>query len=180
MAENTDQKKGQMRKMFKLFVSVFAVISVGLGLGAVHANQLTGMIEGHYAGLVHIPESDDSDSEWDKICIDVNATGYTANVKLVVYSDGQRKEMFNSNLQLKKNPNEERSMNSWIVLWFGGITNYGGEKRLFEGNGWRGYLGITNRLVVQMNNSVVSLPDGTDLSRVGGYHLDEKVQCNGL
>ncbi|MCY4314233.1 MAG: hypothetical protein OXD44_11200, partial [Gammaproteobacteria bacterium] len=124
--------------MLKLFVSGFAIISMGLGALAVQANQATGMIEGHYAGLVPILEEDDSDSEWDKICIDVNATGYTANVKLVVYSDGQQKEMFSSSLQLKKNPNEEQSMNAWIVtVWQGGITNYGGEKRLFEGNGWR-------------------------------------------
>ncbi|MCY4050715.1 MAG: hypothetical protein OXE41_10645 [Gammaproteobacteria bacterium] len=170
-----------MIKIFKLFVSGFTVLLMGLGLGAVHANQVTGMIEGQYAGLVHIPVSDDSDSEWDKICIDVNATGNTASVKLVLYSDGQKQEMFTANLGLKKNPNEQSSTYSWFAsLWQGGITNFGGEKRLFEGNGWRGYLGITNRLVVQMNNSVVFLPDGTELSQVGGYHLDEKAQCDRL
>ncbi len=93
-----------MTKMFKLLVSGFAIFLMALGWGAVQANQATGMIEGHYAGLVPIPEpeSDDSDSEWDKICIAVNAIGSTANVKLVVYSDGRRKDMFASNLQLKK------------------------------------------------------------------------------
>ncbi|MCY3997316.1 MAG: hypothetical protein OXF07_14355, partial [Rhodobacter sp.] len=62
--------------MFRLFASVCAVFLMMLAAGTeVRANQATGMIQGNYAGLVPIPDSDDAESEWDKICIELKATG---------------------------------------------------------------------------------------------------------
>ena len=177
--------------MFRLFASVCAVFLMMLAAGTeVQANQATGMIQGNYAGLVPIPDSDDAESEWDKICIELKATGDTASVKLVVYSDDGREEMFAASLPLTKNPNEANNPNtpgSIVHLLQGMFTpiqgsaaNYGGEKRLFEGNGWRGYLGITNNMIVQMNNSVAPLPDGVEFSQHGGIRLTEKAQCDSL
>ena len=177
--------------MFRLFASVCAAfLMTSTASIEVHANQATGMIEGNYAGLVPIPDADDDESEWDKICIELKATGNTANVKLVVYSDDERKEMFASSLSLKRNPTEANNPNtpgSTISILQGiftqiqgSATNYGGEKRLFEGNGWRGYLGMTNTMIVQMNNSVRPLPDGVEFSQFGGTKLTEKAQCDSL
>jgi len=177
--------------MFRLLASVCAVFLMTLTASIeVHANQETGMIEGNYAGTVPIPDYDDAESEWDKICIELKATGDTANVKLIVYSDNERKEMFAASLPLKKNPNEANNPNTpgSVVNLLQGIftsiqgsaTNYGGEKRLFEGNGWRGYLGITNNMIVQMNNSVRPLPEGVEFSQYGGTKLTEKAQCDSL
>ncbi len=175
--------------MFRLFASVCAIFLMTLTASIeVHANQATGMIEGNYAGLVPIPDSDDAESEWDKICIELKATGDTANVKLIVYSDDERKEMFPASLTLKKNPNEANNPNASTISLLQGMftqiqgsaTNYGGEKRLFEGNGWRGYLGITNNMIVQMNNSVSPLPDGVEFGQHGGTKLTEKAQCDSL
>ena len=177
--------------MFRLFASVCAAFLMMLTASIeVHANQATGMIEGNYAGLVPIPDSDDSESEWDKICIELKAIGDTANVKLIVYSDDERKEMFAASLPLEKNPNEANNPNTpgSVVNILQGIftqvqgsaTNYGGVKRWFEGNGWQGYLGITNTMIVKMNNSVRPLPDGVEFSQYGGTRLTEKAQCDSL
>ncbi len=177
--------------MFRLFAPVCAaILMMSTASIKVHANQATGMIEGNYAGLVPIPDSGDAESEWNKICVEVKATGDTAKVKLIVYSDDERKEMFASSLPLEKNPIEANNPNTpgsivhilqgMFTPIQGSATNYGGEKRLFEGNGWRGYLGITNTMIVQMNNSVTPLPDGVELSQFGGIRLTEKAQCDSL
>ncbi|MCY4151717.1 MAG: hypothetical protein OXE94_05710 [Aestuariivita sp.] len=173
----------------------FSLLSVALLLllsGAeVYANQATGMIQGSYAGLVQLQYEEGEDPEWEKVCIAVSASEDIASVKLILYADGERKERFAADLPLKSNPTELANPNTpgSIIHTLQGIfapiqgstTNYGGERRLFEGSGWRGYLGgITNSMRVQMNNSVTPLPEGVPLNRSGGYKLTENASCDTL
>lgn len=180
--------------MGKRMAAVLAVVLMVVSGGAGQANQTTGMIEGQYAGLVvglaPITEADDSDSAGDRVCIAVHAAGDTAHVKLIVHADGARQDMFAAHLPLQRNPVEANTPHGPGSMTFhllqgifpsrGGATNYGGERRLFEGRGWRGYLGVTNTLVVQMNNSVTPLPEGLELRQFGGTRLSENAHCDTL